>query len=210
MYFIKLIKAGSAVYWQCRRQNPQLIWGVASKNIKQHHRCVLWPLRGTENTRLVGPRFKALWHLLLFLLMKFQSKSSKEKGMGGKEATYACMYGEQSTLSSSFSHWTRWYVPSQHRRPQHFFERAGGSIYMTVATKYAASSCKKLLPEKSMWGHEWRVPRTCVVCVWRGGVWNGRKFWFCSEDYSSFGKKMKCPNFIYSHHFDNEILKKNL
>lgn len=132
--------------------------------------------------------------------------------MGEKEATYACMYGEESTLSSSFSHWTCWYVPSQHRRPQHFFERAGVSIYMTVATKYAASSCKKLLPEKSMWGHWSGEYLECVLCAFEGvGCGMAENSGSVVRIILVLGRKsMKFPNFIYSHHFDNDILKKEL
>lgn len=39
-FFTKLIRARWVAYWQCRRQNPQQIWGIASKPLKQHHRWV--------------------------------------------------------------------------------------------------------------------------------------------------------------------------
>lgn len=59
---------------------------------------------------------------------------------------------------------------------------------------------------------EWRVTRRCVVCVFQGvgcGVAENSgpvvRIILVLER-----KLMKSPNFIYSHHFDNEILEKAL
>lgn len=59
---------------------------------------------------------------------------------------------------------------------------------------------------------EWKVTRMDVMCVVEGaGCGDGRKFWFCSEIILVMERKlMKCPNSIYSHPSDNEILKKQL
>lgn len=133
--------------WQCRRQNPQLIWGVASKNEKQHHR---WG-EGTHG------RF-----------------SSASPGVGAApahqpEKQEGHPWHLRGPWTSFTSHWIWWHMPSCHLWPARFLKgRRVGPHNMLLPAARSSSPRKAGRGVGPEWQGVWYVSEG--VGVQRGQI----------------------------------------